>query len=172
MGTALVGQDHSYLWTDGRYYNQASQELNKDEWTLMKIGLPETPTLERFVAQVIPSSAPSHPQTFPAEAKIAVDPRLVSISYVRDIRAALAAKNQSLELINENLVDQVWADRPDVKPERDVIILDDAATGKSVSDKLSWLREQLQSNNASLHVVTALDAIACIVFSFIYFIIF
>jgi Xaa-Pro aminopeptidase len=44
-GTAVVTPTRALLWTDGRYFLQASQQLS-EEWTLMKAGLPETPTIE------------------------------------------------------------------------------------------------------------------------------
>lgn len=36
-GTALITLDMALLWTDGRYFLQASQELSTS-WTLMKSG--------------------------------------------------------------------------------------------------------------------------------------
>ena len=36
-GTALITLDSALLWTDGRYFLQASDQLSK-EWTLMKSG--------------------------------------------------------------------------------------------------------------------------------------
>jgi Xaa-Pro aminopeptidase len=44
-GTAVVTPTRALLWTDGRYFLQASHQLS-DDWTLMKAGLPETPTIE------------------------------------------------------------------------------------------------------------------------------
>lgn len=42
-GTVVVTLEQAALWTDGRYYLQASQQLD-DNWTLMKEGLPTTPS--------------------------------------------------------------------------------------------------------------------------------
>lgn len=42
-GTAVVTLEHAALWTDGRYYLQASQQLDNN-WTLMKEGLSTTPS--------------------------------------------------------------------------------------------------------------------------------
>jgi Xaa-Pro aminopeptidase len=39
-GTAVVTLDGAYLWTDGRYFNQAAIQLSS-EWTLMKSGEPD-----------------------------------------------------------------------------------------------------------------------------------
>lgn len=44
-GTAVVTPTRALLWTDGRYFLQAEKELSED-WTLMRAGLKDTPTLE------------------------------------------------------------------------------------------------------------------------------
>jgi Xaa-Pro aminopeptidase len=36
-GTAIVTEKHAALWTDGRYFLQASQQMDNN-WTLMKMG--------------------------------------------------------------------------------------------------------------------------------------
>lgn len=41
-GTAIITQDHACLWTDGRYFLQATEEMDT-HWTLMREGLPTTP---------------------------------------------------------------------------------------------------------------------------------
>ena len=38
-GITVVTAEGAWLWTDGRYHLQASQEINPDLWTLMKQGL-------------------------------------------------------------------------------------------------------------------------------------
>ena len=40
------------LWTDGRYFLQASKQLDSN-WALMKSGLPETLSKEEWLNQVI-----------------------------------------------------------------------------------------------------------------------
>lgn len=42
-GTAIITENDACLWTDGRYYLQANQQLDSN-WKLMKEGLPDTPT--------------------------------------------------------------------------------------------------------------------------------
>lgn len=48
-GTAVVTQNEALLWTDGRYYQQAEQQLDEN-WTLMRDGLPTTPTLSTWLS--------------------------------------------------------------------------------------------------------------------------
>lgn len=49
-GTAVVTATQALLWTDGRYYLQATKELDSN-WTLMKDGLPTTPTIEEWLSK-------------------------------------------------------------------------------------------------------------------------
>lgn len=51
-GTAVVTQKEACLWTDGRYYLQASQELDEN-WTLMKESLPGTPTQVHIIGNTV-----------------------------------------------------------------------------------------------------------------------
>jgi hypothetical protein len=55
-GTAVVLKDKALLWTDGRYFLQAENELGK-EWTLMRAGLPATPDYVDYLAEQLPSGA-------------------------------------------------------------------------------------------------------------------
>lgn len=49
LGLALITTSGAFLWTDGRYFLQATQQLS-DQWKLMKIG--EDPTVENWIADV------------------------------------------------------------------------------------------------------------------------
>lgn len=48
-GTAVVTQNEALLWTDGRYYQQAAKQ-NDGNWTLMKDGLPTTPSIGNWLS--------------------------------------------------------------------------------------------------------------------------
>ena len=48
-GLALVTKNEALLWTDGRYFLQAEQELS-DQWKLMRIG--EDPAVDIWIADV------------------------------------------------------------------------------------------------------------------------
>ncbi|CAM9589959.1 unnamed protein product, partial [Ectocarpus fasciculatus] len=49
-GTALVTHGKALMWTDGRYFLQASQQLSAD-WTLMRLGEKDVPSLEQWLEQ-------------------------------------------------------------------------------------------------------------------------
>lgn len=49
LGLALITKNDARLWTDGRYFLQATQELSA-EWTLMRMG--EDPGVDAWMADV------------------------------------------------------------------------------------------------------------------------
>jgi hypothetical protein len=51
-GFAIVTTSEAALFTDGRYFLQASQQLD-DNWTLMKQGLPGVPTWQEYLVNVM-----------------------------------------------------------------------------------------------------------------------
>lgn len=46
-GTAVITQDKAALATDGRYFNQASKQLD-DNWALLKQGLEDVPSWQEW----------------------------------------------------------------------------------------------------------------------------
>jgi Xaa-Pro aminopeptidase len=66
-GTAIVTLDSAALWTDGRYYLQASQQLDSN-WILQKAGMINVPTQEEWLVSVLPINS-----------IVAIDPKLISV---------------------------------------------------------------------------------------------
>ncbi len=62
FGNAIVTSKAAFLWTDGRYFLQASQELS-EQWTLMKMEEPNVPTIINWLT--LP-----HEDILPNEAKV------------------------------------------------------------------------------------------------------
>ena len=53
-GTALVTRDWAGLWTDGRYFVQAAEELSGSGVELMKMGRPGVPSVEDYLKEHLP----------------------------------------------------------------------------------------------------------------------
>src|SRR5690348_2803257 len=51
-GLAVVSTDAAALFTDGRYFLQAGKQMDHN-WVLMKQGLPDVPTWQEYLVQVI-----------------------------------------------------------------------------------------------------------------------
>ncbi|XP_065071332.1 xaa-Pro aminopeptidase 1-like isoform X2 [Rhopilema esculentum] len=148
-GTAIVTENKALMWTDGRYYLQAEKELDAN-WTLMKDGLPETPTQEDWLSKELPVGA-----------KVGVDPYLISLDAWRRISKKLQGSGRTLVRVDRNLVDLVWADhgRP-ATPCSNLITLGQEFSGKSWKAKVSEIRGRLKEKDAYGVIVAALDEVA------------
>ncbi|KAI8824803.1 peptidase M24, structural domain-containing protein [Fimicolochytrium jonesii] len=148
-GLAVVTLKEAALWTDGRYFLQASQQLDSASWTLMKTGLPDVPSKEEWLMQVLPKSS-----------KVGLDPKLITIAAAKQLREALTKEGHSLEAITENLIDKVWGAEQPARPVNPVTVHSVEYAGKSSSDKIAGIREQIAKKKAWGFAVTALDEIA------------
>jgi len=146
-GFAAVTEKDAALWTDGRYYLQASQQLDKN-WSLMKSGLPETPSLGEWLGKVLN-----------ANSRVGVDPKLISNTQAKTLEENLKKKGHSLVAVNENLVDLVWKDKP-APPKNKAFVHPIKYAGKSHQEKLQQIREELKKFESNALVVSALDEIA------------
>lgn len=146
-GTAVVTDSTAALWTDGRYYLQARQEMD-DNWILMKQGIPSTLTEAKWLSK-----------TLNVGSVVGVDPYLVESEWWRDLAKELQGAGQTLIPVSKNLIDIIWEDRPK-RPIKPVVPLEVKYTGRSVAEKLQELRCKLIEENAAMIIITALDEVA------------
>jgi Xaa-Pro aminopeptidase len=146
-GTCVVTLTEACLWTDGRYYLQASQQLSR-EWKLQKFGLPSTPSKEDWLLD-----------TLEPKSKVGVDPKLITFLDSTTLKQRLTAAGHELVSIPENLVDSIWTDRPP-PPKSRLLILETKYAGQDHHAKIKLVQKQLEINNAWGLLVSALDDIA------------
>ncbi|KAI8621745.1 putative Xaa-Pro aminopeptidase P [Chytriomyces sp. MP71] len=146
-GLAVVTLKEAALWTDGRYFLQAGNQLDAN-WILQKSGMPGVPSKEEWLNKVL---APN--------SNVGIDPKLVTLSDARALVDALKPSN-TLVSVTDNLVDLVWgAERP-AFPMNPINVLPVEFAGKSFEDKLAQVREQIEKKGTWGFVVTMLDEIA------------
>ncbi|XP_073096553.1 xaa-Pro aminopeptidase 1 isoform X5 [Manis javanica] len=100
-GTAIITEDHAAMWTDGRYFLQAAKQMDSN-WTLMKMGLKDTPTQEDWLVSVLPEGS-----------RVGVDPLIIPTDYWKKMAKVLRGAGHHLVPVKENLVDKIWTDRPE-----------------------------------------------------------
>ncbi|KOS16803.1 putative Xaa-Pro aminopeptidase P [Escovopsis weberi] len=131
-GCAVVTETSAALATDGRYFNQAAQQLD-DSWTLLKQGLQDVPTWQDWTAE---QSAGGK--------VVAVDPTLITASAAKKLFEKILKNGGSKLLpLDENLVDSVWGEDRPARPLLPVKVLSERFAGKSVHTKLCELRAEL-----------------------------
>lgn len=150
-GTAVITDDSALLWTDGRYFLQAEQELS-NEWKLMRMGQPGVPTMEAWLAQ-----------NLPAKARLGIDPLVHSVDEAKGISSALEEANRELSLVplsgSPNLVDLVWESNRPSLPKSLARSLPLEVSGKAFTEKLADVGRALAENNASTLLVCSLDEV-------------
>jgi len=146
-GTAIVTTQLAALWTDGRYYLQASQQLSPD-WELMKDGLPDTPTRSKWLNKVLPVGG-----------KVGCDPTLLSYDQWNKLVKELRSDGHELVDVDKNLIDLVWDERPS-KPTSQLMLLTEKEAGMKWQQKITMLQTKLAEENVSAAVFTALDEVA------------
>lgn len=140
----------SVLSTDGRYFNQASQELDFN-WSLIRQGIDKITWQEWCIKECAEMALGL---SSGAVVKIGIDPKLISFEAVLNLHKMIdnqnkkiSASGNKIELcpIEENLVDLMWGDF-EVVPERpcnDLIFLPDKYSGESFQSKRQRLIEKL-----------------------------
>ena len=145
-GTAVITKTEARLWTDGRYFIQAAAQLAGTTVELMKMGEPEVPTLNEYLAEAVPAGG-----------TLGFDGRVVSMGEGQEY-AEIAAEKNGKVIYDYDLIDEIWEDRP-VLSEEPVFALELKYTGESVADKLARTREEMKKAGATAHVLTTLDDI-------------
>lgn len=147
-GCAIITLRDAFLFTDGRYFLQASQQLDSN-WKLMKQGLPDVPTWQEFLSKHLKQGT-----------RIGIDPTLISAVDAENLKKSLEPRGSELVSLQQNPVDIVWGkDRPPC-PHNRVFPLDVKYAGESFQDKLQRLREEIANKDAVASVVTLLDEVA------------
>ena len=145
--TVAVTQEDAWLWTDGRYFLQAEQQLEGTGVTLMRAGLPETPSVPDHLAAQLPESG-----------TLGFDGRVVMLREADAWQKAIQKKQGKL-LVTRDLVGEIWDDRPAMAfgPLFDLpreIYEEEAAA------KIARVRAEMEKQGCSAHIISALDEIA------------
>jgi len=147
-GDVVITKTMAGLWTDFRYYLQAEQELSGTEFTLFKKGLSDVPELENWLKSELSEGS-----------CVGLDPRLFSYNRFQKLRNTLKSRKTAIKSIVPNLIDQIWQDQPEF-PTCLIQPYPIEFSGESTESKLSRLRQKMVDEQADVHIITNLDAIA------------
>ncbi|MDX9917547.1 MAG: aminopeptidase P family protein [Gudongella sp.] len=146
-GMAVVTMEKAILWTDGRYFIQAENQLKGSGFELYKMHTPGFPSYQEWLKENLKEKS-----------VIGVNGEIVSEGFVEEILDKL----ESLEPLiydGEDLVGLVWVERPGL-PKGKVIKLDIRYSGESTEKKIEKIREDMVSEGADIFLLGSLDDIA------------
>lgn len=146
-GTVVVTMDDAGLWTDGRYYIQAEQELKDSGIRLFRAADIGVPSYIEWLKDALDNGS-----------TIGFDGSVFPVSVVKEIKETLKDKNIKLEY-NYDLINMVWSDRPEL-PKTPVFAHEMKFAGKTRTDKLKDVREWMKKLGGGYFLLSSLDDIA------------
>ncbi len=146
-GVVVVTKDHAGLWTDSRYWIQAERELQGTGIELHRMVSVEDNEWIEWIAKNIPAGG-----------KVGIDGLCMSMSEARQLECAIQPVGGKV-VSKPDYLEEMWPDRP-LLPQSPVWIHEDKYAGCSRSDKLMWLRSELDKQGCRYMFISCLDEIA------------
>lgn len=140
-GTLLITKNASYLWTDGRYFLQAKNELLKSNTILKKIGIDET--IQEFILNNINS--------------IVLDFKVTNVDFIDSITKS----SKTIKLYDdENLLNEIWPNRPKLSKRRIILLPQRICKYSAYQKCLKTLNQCVKGQEKCSVLICALDDIA------------
>lgn len=146
-GTVVVTADHAGLWTDSRYFIQATNQLEGSGIVLHKLGMPDEADYPEWLADNLAE-----------DATVCIDGLCMPLATVEHMKDLFASKEMKV-VSSPDFIDALWSDRPAL-PDAPAFELGVEYTGRSRADKLGWLRESIASKGCGSILLSSLDEIA------------
>ena len=147
-GELLVTADGAWLWTDGRYFLQASRQLEGSGIELMKMGEEGVPGINDFIRDLVDEAD--------SEYVIGFDGRVVSSRFVKALSEKLESSDKKVSFsIEKDLGGKVWKNRPEVIPSK-VWDLPVSSAGIDTTDKIEAVRTEMRKAGADHLLITDL----------------
>lgn len=143
-GTAVVTLDQSALWTDSRYFIQATEQLAGTGYLLMKEKIEGTPSITDWLGTVLPPGS-----------VVAVDAWVNTTSEVEHLQNELKAYGLTLRTDLDPYA-EIWTDRPAI-PKSKAFIQGLEFAGESAASKIQRIRKKIGQNAI---VVSSLEEVA------------
>lgn len=146
-GSLVVTLTDALLWTDSRYFIQAAQQLSDTDITLMKDGLPETPSITKYLIDKLSSGD-----------TVGIDGMVFSATETASMRNSLLGAGITL-IDTFSPIDKIWLDRPEL-PTGKIFEHKEKYSGEKTSSKIKRVLENIKQQGANSSFISALDEIA------------
>lgn len=146
-GTALIGREKGILWTDGRYFIQAEQQLKDSGIELYKMRIPGWPTLHEWLMENMKSGE-----------TVSFDGRLFSANEYKEFKKIKDKKDINI-VMDKDLIEEIWNNKPEL-PKEKAFLHDIKYCGKSAKEKIEEVRVEMKKMGAESYIISSLDDIA------------
>lgn len=146
-GTLVITQDFAGLWTDGRYFVQANEQLAGTGFELVKLKIQGAAEYADWLSE-----------TLTAGNKVAFDGNLASLLVAQTVKKTLEPLGIAVDG-HIDLLSPIWEGRPEL-PKVNAFLLDESTTGQSTGSKLEAVRAIMKKNRVESHFISSLDDVA------------
>ncbi len=146
-GTVVVTRNKAGLWTDGRYFIQAANELKGSGIDLYKVGLDDTVSIYEFLNRELKDNE-----------VVGFNGETYSYSDYLQLEKNIKGKKINFK---EELVESIWNDRPE-SSKNEVFLHEEKYTGVSAKEKISLIRKEMIEKKIDNYLISSLDDIAYI----------
>ena len=149
-GLAVILLDKVLFFTDGRYLEQASIQLDNKLFEIFDFRELSSFSWDKYLSrQVVLLSVNSLPEKH----YISFDPRLFTTKFIAAL-SSINSGNAELKPSTDNLIDKIWSDQPK-KPTSIVYDYPIKYAGISRKEKIERLRGALQDKKADAVIITS-----------------
>lgn len=146
-GWAVVTQNKAGLWTDGRYFTQAEEELKGTGIDMYKDRVVDAVDYVEWIIEQTSENA-----------KVAVNAMATAHSSWTDLKSRLEQNNR--QLVHLPLLDKIWTNRSSDGTKNEIFVHPLKWAGESAEDKIERIRKAMTRHGATAHIMNALDDIA------------
>lgn len=146
-GTLVITEDMAGLWTDGRYFIQAEEQLAGTGITLFRSGQPGVVDIGTFLAEKMEAGT-----------VLGFDGRTVSTGMAKSLKEKLREKKITFAP-DRDVVGEIWVNRPALSCDP-IWELGVEYAGESRKDKVAGVRKAMVDCKADYFLIPSLDEIA------------
>ena len=145
-GTLLVGEKNAALWTDGRYFVQAKEQLTGTGIELMRMQEKDVPTIEKYLQEKLQN-----------EETLGFDGNCVSAGQGEKLEKICLEKGVAISY-EKDIAGMLWKERPEL-PAEPIWELKEEYAGLSCTEKLNQVRQEMEKEKTDYLFLSSLDDI-------------
>lgn len=148
-GTLVITADFAGLWTDSRYFVQATDQLKDSGFQLVKLKAQGAAEYTQWLSETLSSGN-----------TLAFDGKLASVAVAKQLLYTLKPNGINIRT-DIDLIGVIWTDRPPL-PKEPAYLLNKNIAGKDTSEKIKEVQHILKQKGATAHLISSLDDISWI----------
>lgn len=146
-GTVVVTENEAHLWTDGRYFLQAAEQIKGADIILERMGEPGVKNYVEWIASNVEAGS-----------IVGFNGKVFTVAEFHGLEKAFAENGIKIAP-QEDIFNDLWENRPPM-PTAKVFIHDVKYAGKTISEKLKEVKGILGKEQVDSMLLSSLDDIA------------